>query len=959
MVELTEIPLELQLKANRRIKMHLSKGRKFQQFLSPMFLQRFPAIMENHISVDWNTISGIYDRMPTLPITLIDTEIFDDWFGHPQVWDVSRDLQHARRMLALVHYMLPTPYKGQPAIVFGASFIFVPTHQASTNLRDSLTFLKSAKEDSVVLVATPSKPTYSPQPWRGRYLTLLPISGSPNVDQGRLHTFAAAGLPVASKEELGSDMSVRVKMLSCFGSSKHPKRELMWEPALQRGPLWRNVHYVECNPNGKLVKGATGKPLCQELLIHITGPSGKLEYTPTDRGHPTPLTLAACHAEWDDYLDLTETVTKMAHRLMKEDGQEVAMPPKVGTTPKKKEAVKDLGPPANVGISWVASNQFPGDQRPGSSRDNPVHRSDTSDASASGSRPQKDDDFDDETKLLGHFSDALQEMAASIVDLEDGYFKALHEVIVETERALRDVSRIDAHYVSQVVTVMSSWQEAVQTAASRMEGVDTTIYLARREDARRATQEYVAAVMKAREERDTAHVVEQGARRQALKDDDHGDPVVRLLNITRQAARAQCEKAIDAFLSSIKKTLQKHVPPHAQGPLISNALSTAFQFQMSVWHIIGEECILPVWAKHSDGCGLASIVQAIVETFPKNCALMFPPPPPPPSVASFSSTFRPQSSDDNDDGNYDASSSFHRFDSSLSTSTHGDPGGTGQTGHPYTSTSLLHGGVFHLSTDPKEPPSSSLGVAPDEDEERGSLLGDDNLDMGQEADDEEDGEKDPTGDETLPDPSELELLQGIINPAAHNQPPPGPKSGDKRGPSHLDSGSASSDSSIEDLDAKGACPKKKGSMPTKAPVSHPSQWAEEDIDVVRQTRYKTDLQRFQTYRRNKINSGDMASINTKDHSAYIEVARADPGSVIRKSVFSVAAYREVLNQKGDDVSRFDKEVESMFKKGPRGSRAPDTTKVPIKWVMLVCQRKNGVNVKYSDSDGFGRPGTMP
>ena len=457
MAELTEIPLELQLKeANRRIKMHLSKGRKFQQFLLLMFLRCFPAIMENHISIDWNTISGVYDRTPTLPITLIDTEILDDWFGHPQVWDISSDLQHARLMLALVRYMLPTLYKGQPTIVFGASFIFIPTNQACTNLRNSLTFLKSAKKDSVVLVAMPSKPTYSPQPQRGRYLTLLPISGSPDVDRGPLHTFAAAGLLVASKEGRGGDMSMPVKMPSCFGSSKHPKRELMWEPALQRGPLWKNVHYVEHNPSGKLVKGATGKPLCQELLIHITGPSGKLEYMPTDRGHPTPLTLATCHAEWDDYLDLTETVTQMAHCLMKEDGQEVAMPPKAGTTPKKKEDAKDLGAPVNIGISWVASNQFPGDQRPGTSCDNPVHLSNTTDASASGSCPQKDDNFDDETKLLGHFSDALREMAASIVDLEDGYFKALHEVIVETEQALWDMSRIDAHYVSQVVTVMSS-----------------------------------------------------------------------------------------------------------------------------------------------------------------------------------------------------------------------------------------------------------------------------------------------------------------------------------------------------------------------------------------------------------------------------------------------------------------------------------------------------------------------
>ena len=102
----------------------------------------------------------------------------------------------------------------------------------------------------------------------------------------------------------------------------------------------------------------------------------------------------------------------------------------------------------------------------------------------------------------------------------------------------------------------------------------------------------------------------------------------------------------------------------------------------------------------------------------------------------------------------------------------------------------------------------------------------------------------------------------------------------------------------------------------------------------------------------------MASINTKDHSAYIEVARADPGSVIRKSVFSIAAYREVRNQKGGNISWFDKEVGTMFKKGLQGSRAPDTTKVPIKRVMLVCQCENGINVKYSDSNGFGRPGTM-
>ena len=160
---------------------------------------------------------------------------------------------------------------------------------------------------------------------------------------------------MASKERHGGDMPVRVKMPSCFGSSKWLKTELMWEPALERGPLWKNVHYVECNLSSELVKGTTGKPLCQELLINLTGPLGKLEYTPTGRGHPPPLTLATCHPEWDDYLDLTETVTEMAHHLMKEDGQEVAMPSKADTTPKKKKAL----PGSNPTSSRVTNNRAP------------------------------------------------------------------------------------------------------------------------------------------------------------------------------------------------------------------------------------------------------------------------------------------------------------------------------------------------------------------------------------------------------------------------------------------------------------------------------------------------------------------------------------------------------------------------------------------------------------------------
>ena len=105
-------------------------------------------------------------------------------------------------------------------------------------------------------------------------------------------------------------------------------------------------------------------------------------------------------------------------------------------------------------------------------------------------------------------------------------------------------------------------------------------------------------VIQAQEECDTAHQEEQKNQIAAIKADDFKDPVVNLLHITRKAAPAQAEKAVDTFLSSIKSTLHKHIPVHAQGPLIANALITLFQFQMSVWHMIGEECVCPLWVKH-------------------------------------------------------------------------------------------------------------------------------------------------------------------------------------------------------------------------------------------------------------------------------------------------------------------------------------------------------------------------
>ena len=341
-------------------------------------------------------------------------------------------------------------------------------------------------------------------------------------------------------------------------------------------------------------------------------------------------------------------------------------------------------------------------------------------------------------------------------------------------------------------------------------------------------------MIKARKEHDTTHIKEQEVWKEAIKANDPKDPVIHLLHVTCKAACAQAKRAVDAFLMSIEGTLRKHVPISAQGPLIANALSMAFQFQMSVWQMIGDECICPLRSKRSDWCGLAGVVQAIVETFPKNWALMFPSAPVPTTL--FADTFKPASSkEDDDDNSFGTGSGLHRFDSGSPAPSGSGHRGFGGFGHSPTlsSTPLPHGGLFVLASDRKEVPSSSLGAPPASNEEHGSQPLEEDLDMGLEANDKGDGEKDQPGNDSLINLGEVKILKGIINPGADDQLPTAPKSGNKQGSAHLDGGSGSSDLSGKDLDAKGIRSKKKGATPTKV-MSNPSQWTNEYIDVVHQ-----------------------------------------------------------------------------------------------------------------------------
>ena len=176
--------------------------------------------MDNQLSIDLDTILGIYDRMPFFLITLIDMEILDDWAAHPSVWGGGTK---EAAPLVCAHY----------GALHNAGLLQGPGCHCVQGIicPDSITSGAHQPERCPVvlevcdrglcglsihaLVADVLSSTTG-----GKSYTLLPISSNPDIDQGPLHSFVATTLPIASREGHGGEMPVCIKLLPCFGSSK-------------------------------------------------------------------------------------------------------------------------------------------------------------------------------------------------------------------------------------------------------------------------------------------------------------------------------------------------------------------------------------------------------------------------------------------------------------------------------------------------------------------------------------------------------------------------------------------------------------------------------------------------------------------------------------------------------------------------------------------------------------------
>ena len=102
--------------------------------------------------------------------------------------------------------------------------------------------------------------------------------------------------------------------------------------------------------------------------------------------------------------------------------------PKEGVPVQKDDNIKIMAILPNDDTVFVPTSEFPSTHLLGTAN-NPVNSSNApTEASNMGACPQGVDSGG-ESKILSHFSDALDEMAQSITGLEDSYFMALREVI--------------------------------------------------------------------------------------------------------------------------------------------------------------------------------------------------------------------------------------------------------------------------------------------------------------------------------------------------------------------------------------------------------------------------------------------------------------------------------------------------------------------------------------------------
>ena len=220
-----------------RVNVYRADGIAPESFLTPSFLKYFPVVMEPGVltDVNWNNISGLFVQSPVLLMMYVDNDILVA-MSKQQVWETdASEGYHPQRSLAMVKL-----YPSMP--VYTLTTVYVPAIQDRLKFLTALSGLHNLQMEAVALIYMPKNCMYMPEPSSGNHYTLLPLTGDKDICIGALSTFVAAKLMVASTHS-SSSMGVHLKRPGRFGPDLD-NEGLISEPALCRGPIWKNADFI-------------------------------------------------------------------------------------------------------------------------------------------------------------------------------------------------------------------------------------------------------------------------------------------------------------------------------------------------------------------------------------------------------------------------------------------------------------------------------------------------------------------------------------------------------------------------------------------------------------------------------------------------------------------------------------------------------------------------------------------
>ena len=196
-------------------------------------------------------------------------------------------------------------------------------------------------------------------------------------------------------------------------------------------------------------------------------------------------------------------------------------------------------------------------------------------------------------------------------------------MVKATREVLADINEIDTTYVDTVLMAMAKWQKDVTLTITDMYTDDCVVWDAKCNAIDEATQKFgetcKASCIK--------HAAAHEARQRAVAEGDEKDPVIELLDQVLIKTKEAVNKAVEAFQKQFEEVLVPHVPAEHLPILVSNAYNTVSQFHMTIWQMVADECIMPMWHDYLTNHGLASVMQHALEKVSSTCIRIVPPHP--------------------------------------------------------------------------------------------------------------------------------------------------------------------------------------------------------------------------------------------------------------------------------------------------------------------------------------------